>query len=49
MNREKFYESPCIMEIEMISEQTVIKSESRTLATGKAIKLSDQGWTAVVD
>ena len=29
--------------------QTVEKSGTRTLATGKAIKLSDQGWTAVMD
>lgn len=24
MNKEKFYESPCIMEIELVSEQTVL-------------------------
>ena len=24
MNKEKFYETPCIMEIEMISEQTIL-------------------------
>ena len=29
--------------------QTVTKSEDRILAKGKAIKLSDQGWTAVMN
>ena len=29
--------------------QTVTKSETRTLAKGKAIRLSDQGWTAVMN
>ena len=29
--------------------QTVAKSGTRTLGMGKAVKLSDQGWTAVVD
>lgn len=24
MNKEKFYETPCIMEIKMISEQTIL-------------------------
>ena len=31
MNKEKFYESPCIMEIELVSEQTVLlKIEPRS-------------------
>ena len=97
MNKENNYETPCIMEIELLSEQavlctadggdtieqaektvkmsiykdwtagetpeegaeytisydelylTVAKSDNRTLGMRKAIKLSDQGWTAVMN
>ena len=39
MNKEQIYETPCIMEIELVSEQTEFAASGGPYP----------GWTAVVD